>query len=251
MREWREQLVPSAMALYPLQRPESLDLPSGGLIDQETREYFINAYDAVGIRRRAAIMGDIARRHTGLPDTVTSWVSLACGAAVPVLDSVCNNQDEDPAVHLNLVDADPRALQFAEMLATDQGLKEGEGFTLLQRNLLRGMVFGDGLVQEIGPHQADMVDALGITEYFNDKACVPFLRNAYALVKPGGALVAANMLDTHPDLAFNQRGVGWPKIYPRSPGKIVELVAAAGIPLDMATVTVSEDGVYAVIEMKG
>jgi hypothetical protein len=58
------------------------------------------------------------------------------------------------------------------------------------------------------------------------------------------------MLSSRPELAFNQRGIGWPKIYPRSLEGIAGIAAAADMPLDKMTVTVPEDGVYAVVEIK-
>ena len=63
------------------------------------------------------------------------------------------------------------------------------------------------------------------------------------------ALVVANMLSDRPQLAFNQRGAGWPHIYPRSIDELVRLVELAGLPLDRTTVHVPQDGVYAVVEI--
>lgn len=95
-----------------------------------------------------------------------------------------------------------------------------------------------------------MVDALGIFEYFDDQRSVLFLKNAYRLVRPGGVMVAANMLSDRPELAFNQRGIGWPKIFLRSREELKQLVVRAGVPVDCMAMTIPEDGVYAVVEMR-
>lgn len=248
MHEWRRDLVPTAMALYPLYRPDSTHLPSGGEIDEATRDFFTNALDSIGIRTRGALMASVSSRYINHEGT-TRWVSLACGAAVPVLDALRQSGADDD-VRIELVDIDTTALDFAQALAEDQGMKQDEQFVRHQRNLVKDMIIADTLVQDFGENSAQLVDALGIFEYFSDRASVPFLKNSYRLVDEGGALVIANMLDTHPNLDFNQRCIGWPKIYPRSPEEILSLVERAGIPLDKVSFMVPEDGVYAVLEIK-
>ena len=88
---------------------------------------------------------------------------------------------------------------------------------------------------------------MGIFEYFRDASCVRLLRNAHRLLRPGGVLVVANMLADRPELAMNQRGIGWPRLYPRSVGQLVELVRRAGLPLERTTVSTPQDGVYTVV----
>lgn len=166
---------------------------------------------------------------------------------MPVFDTVARL---DPSIDLSidLVDYDPDALSFAQDLAVQQGIDGA--VTLHQRNLIKDLIVTDALVQELGENTADMVDALGIFEYFNDQRSVTFLNNAYRLVRPGGVLVAANMLNDRPELAFNQRGIGWPKIFPRSLETLKQIVTAAGVPADKLTMTIPEDGVYVVMELR-
>lgn len=47
------------------------------------------------------------------------------------------------------------------------------------------LVRNEDLLLELGEHQAELVDALGIFEYFNDADAVIFLQRALRLVKPG------------------------------------------------------------------
>lgn len=247
--EWRRDLVPSARALFPLQRPWLSRLPSGGAVDERARMLFLDSTDAIGIRTRAKVMRDVVERSTHGVDASADlrWVSLACGAAVPVLDAV----SAVPAgrVRLVLVDMDRASLDFAGDLAAAQGLTEGEDFELLERNLVSGVVARTELVEELGEGTAHVVDALGIFEYFSDASCVRLLRNAYRLVAPGGVLVVSNMLSDRPQLALNRRGVGWPTIVPRSVEDLTALVAAAGLPLERTTVHLPQDGVYAVVQV--
>jgi SAM-dependent methyltransferase len=250
MREWRYELVPSAIALYPVQRQVS-HLPSGAPVDTMARRVFLDSLDGIGIRSRARIMSHVVQETTRArpPDdeAPVEWVSLACGAAVPVLDALAALGGVP--VRLALVDLDAGALDFAARLAAGQGLVEDVDFTLLQRNLVRSVVAGTSLVDELGADSATVVEALGIFEYFSDLSCTRLLRNTYRLVRPGGVLVIGNMLSDRPQLAFNQRAVGWPHLYPRSVEQLIGLVRAAGLPLEHTTVTIPEDGVYAVVHV--
>lgn len=249
MASWRKELVPGAIALYPLQYPEERYLPNGVEIDDLTRSMFTNSLDAIGIRSRAKVMSQLASDHIS-KEGATNWTSLACGAAVPVLNAVEDNRDKIHDINLKLVDFDSSALDFAGDLAVDRGLVEGEEFEVMNRNLLRELIATDNLVKELGEESMDLVDALGIFEYFNENLSTKFLSNAYKLVKPGGAVVVANMLDTHPEIQFNQRVIGWPTIYPRSVDDVKEIIKEAGIDFENVSVTIPSDGIYAVFEIK-
>jgi len=254
LREWRKG-VPGAKALSNIYRPreirltgnagENTELFSGGEIDQNTSGYFMNGIDSIGIRTRAGLLRMIAADYSD--GDARRWISLACGAAIPVIDALGVNKNN---VQLELIDYDDEALQFAKQFAEEASLVEGEQFSLLNRNLVRGLIASDSLVGELGEESADMVDMIGIFEYFDRTHAAKMLRNAYRLVAPDGALVFANMLSSRPQLDFNLRGVGWPDIYPRSMDELAAIMTDAGISLDQAEVFVPEDGVYAVIKVR-
>lgn len=247
-----------ATALYPLQRPNIDTLPGGGIIDDVSRGFFYHGLDAIGIRTRAKIMSEIAARNLQ-NQPGARWVSLACGAAVPVVDALKECQSTE-LVHLDLIDMNPDALEFASELAENEaGLSRVpcfvnehklRSYTTHKMNLLRGLIVDDELVQEFGEDCSDMVDALGIFEYFSHKHSVRFLKNAYRLVRSDGVLVIANMLADRPQMDFNERGVGWPKLYPRSIDEIVSIITEAGIDPVNARIMVPEDSVYAVVEIR-
>jgi len=251
LQEWRGQLVPSARALFPLQRPHASHLPTGTPIDDKARGFFTDSLDAVGIRTRGAVLRDViartSARWTAQGRTERStWVSLACGGALPVLDSLSALHPHE--LSLVLVDIDPVALDFAHRLALAEGVPERD-VVMLERDLVRTVVVRDDLVVELGAGTAAVVDALGIFEYFSDAACVRLLRNAHRLVADGGVLVVANMLSDRPELDWNKRGIGWPLLRERSTEQLLALVDEAGIDTSRTTVTIPQDGVYAVVSV--
>lgn len=248
LEEWRCQLVPTALALWAVQHPLAVRLISGGEMDLNSRPWFIHANDARGIRSRAKVMAAIADFH--LNDSVAAnWISLACGAAVPVLKTLHSAKLKSQKFTLLLIDHDRQSLKFARGLATQYGLVEGQHFQLLMRNLFDRMIVTDKLVQELGEQSAELVDGLGIFEYFSESEAVYFIRHALRLVKPGGVLIISNMLKTSPQIDFALRCVGWTTIYPRTLFELREIILAAGINLQNVTVTLPSDGVYAVMEI--
>lgn len=253
MSAWRTRLVPSALALLPLQDPTVRHLPGEKPVDIDpaTRAFFTHSIDAIAIRSRATLMSDVAcgalSRHDGRAPF--RMLSVASGTAVPVIGAI--KRMNAPAVHLTLVDIDSSAQAMAAEHLEQAGIPGLEAEHRFQ-DIVMGLVITDRLVDEIGEGAYDFVDALGIFEYIPDHRgrAATFLRNLYRLVRPGGTLVLGNMLDSHPQLALNQYGIGWPSIHPRSRHQLLDLMVAAGVPLDEAVGHQALDGVYAVVELR-
>lgn len=255
--EWARSMM-TAKALYPLQRPYSTHLPgvtkdnepllNGVEIDANSRQFLLHGLDAIGIRTRAVVMADLVKKYYRA-DEQNRWVSLACGAAVPVLDSLkCVGDNKN--VSLDLIDIDQDALNFADRLASEQGLEKNQHYTLHQSNLVKELIISDRLVDSMGEKSAQIVDMMGIFEYFEHPQAVKMMKNAYRLVDDGGVLIAANMLSSRPQLAFNQRGVGWPGIHPRSTEELAAIVEDAGIDKENVDIYIPTDGIYAIIELR-
>ena len=221
---WRTRLVPSALALFVVQNPLEDRLPDGTKMDSDSRQWFIHANDAIGLRSRARVLAALVDKYIRNASE-NNWVSLASGAAIPVLEALREAKLDGQQVYLTLVDKDPVALSWAETMAAQEGIVVGE-------------------------HQAELVDALGIFEYFNDTDAVIFLQRALRLVKPGGAVIVSNMLTSSPQIDFVLRGIGWEDIHPRTLQQLQDIHLAAGVPVENVTVVVPKDGVYAVMEIR-
>lgn len=246
---WRARLVPSALALFVVQNPLEDRLPEGTKMDSDSRQWFIHANDAIGVRSRARVLAAMVEKYIH-NDMESDWISLASGAAIPVLEALRNAKLDGQSVHLSLVDKDAVALSWAETMAAQEGLIVGEQLTLLRRDLRHTLVRNEDLLLELGEHQAELVDALGIFEYFNDADAVIFLQRALRLVKPGGAVIISNMLTSSPQIDFTLRCIGWEPIFPRTLQQLQDIHIAAGVPPGKVTVVVPKDGVYAVLEIR-
>lgn len=250
MIDWA-RFFPSAMALEPLQRLEDGGrmLPEGHLTDR-TLELFTYMADGIGLRSRARIYAqslvDLAEQKQGDLEIV----SVGCGAAVPNIEASRRIEEAyGTTAHWSLYDLNPTALAFAEELIQEADLG-GATFDFGERDE-HGKPEGRHALRAYSmPNESvDVVDALGLWEYFGAKNAAKFAKTLYAKVRPGGKMIVSNMLTTRPQLQYNQRAVGWPDLEIRSEEDLLSIMEAANIPTDQVTMTHAEDGVYVVMEI--
>lgn len=272
--------VPTAAALDPIYQPNSPILPNGEPLDDEIHDWFKNIYDGIGIRSRARVMKDVIINEVLEHDNSqpARWISLACGAAQPVFESLVEVEDAGGRLpHVTLVDADKKALGLAKSYADEKGY--GDSISLTRTNILRrngithdrsqGGLFTNAIASKLGrlqPEAYDMVDAVGILEYLKEEdwkysydgviktkqtmaGATTFIKNAFELVRPGGVLVVGNMRDTHPQLGFTLNTIQWPHIQPRSIDDMRRIIEDSGIDTDI-DVYCPTDNVYAIYSLR-
>ena len=158
---------------------------------------------------------------------------------------------------------------MAADLAQEYGISHR--VTTATRNILNleGIDIDPDPGRRTGRSRYDVVEALGFLEYLpaqNQQAytyhgvvderrsragAITFLSNAYDLVRPGGLLIFANMLDeTHQQLGFTLNTVQWPHIQPRSIEQVERIVDASEAHAGELDVYCPTDGVYAVYAIR-
>lgn len=280
--DWLD-LVPTAAALDSLYDPSQGELANGKPLSPELADWFRNIADGRGIRSRGEVVASLFYDETIELQRQGKWLSLASGAAQRVI-STAAQVDKQVGIppQITLADADRGALQLARGYAEEAGVLpqlEVKRMNVLQRdglamrpntseysavNSVRAL---EGAVRRKLPaEQYDVVEAVGITEYVpleggkyryhnvvkerpQSADAAMFLKNAYELVRPGGSLVVANMLDTHPQLGFTLNVIQWPHIQPRSIDTMMELFDEAGIEEDRE-IHLPDDGAYAVYKLR-
>lgn len=212
MRAWQKDIM-KAKALYPLQKPHDAIrvLPDG--VDDYAMNVFMFAKDSIGIRTRAAVMKQVAyETMKGIEDPEVAVLSLGSGAAVPLIDAVSSIRDSlDKTVKMELCDLSGESLALAAELMHEANIPAEDVVDSYEGHFIRKL-------HEMKKRSArvDMIEALGLFEYLEDKAASDLLRNSYELLKPGGVIILSNMLSNRPQLEFNQYGVGWPDVVPVS-----------------------------------
>lgn len=255
--EWGKDMM-EAKALIPLQRPLDEKLP--GMFDVETGEYteglpvseqaqkfFLSGLDAVAIRSRAKVMMETVEPYMDRKDSL-EWTSIACGAALPVFEILEKQKNATGSVRF--FDINQEALAHLHKYAKLYDLPESLEYSSHESNIIKDLLVSDKLIDEVGIDSQDVVDMMGIFEYFDQKASAKLLSQAYRMVAPGGVLIIGNMLKDRPQMEFNRRGVGWPNIFPRTLEDIRAILDASGVNSDAVTVRTAQDEVYAVVEIK-
>ena len=260
-------LVPTPRALAPLYNPAVAELPGGHVIGDELRTWMIEIADARGLRHRSQMVTDLMIDTTleHEPSPQQNWLSIASGAAQPILQAAhILDQEYGNAPNMTLVDLSSEALNdarhSADQLNLGSNLRSERMNVLRRQGLDKPVTLGEVAMhrvfnredraklsrERLMPESFDTVEAVGILEYMKPEdwtykyngvvtlktiqaGAKTFLENSYRLVKPGGDLIVGNMLDTHPQLGFTLNTIQWPHVQPRSIDSMMALFDAAGL----------------------
>lgn len=260
MESWYSD-TPSARALLPLHDPMRATLPGrADIIDETSRNFFRYSLDAQAIRARNSIVTRLSASWLDGPDQPVH-VSYGSGLAVPVFEAFAQS-NTNQTIEAFLVDNDLLSHDMARLYEKEVSSASADwdvNTQYISADLIEGLIRSDGLVDLTGRGKAKVVDVVGVAEYFPDNLAGRMLGNAYKNVQSkhdsidgsGGVLLWGNMLNEHPQLAFNQIAIRWPGIHPRSRAQLAEIIDMIGAPRESVTSYVSEDGVYAVFEVRG
>lgn len=245
----------SARALYPLQNPYFGELPDGTPITDQESEYIAHVTDADGIRGRAAIMVDVVTEHLEKSSKKNpKLLSIACGAAVPVIQLSQHLIDRGINPELTLLDNDVDTLNFGRTLLEEANLLNNS--TIHEEDVLGGFVRkaiteNPRLGEILKGQKFDTVDILGFLEYLPPRMSANLIKNSFSLLEDNGIIVLGNMRDTHPAIDFHHGIVRWPGVQQRSLKDIIQIINQAEIP-SSASVDFyqASDGVYNVAVIK-
>lgn len=280
--DWLD-LVPTAAALDSLYAPDKSTLANGKPLSPELAEWFRNITDGRGIRSRAHVVGQLMEQQTLELDRQASWLSLASGAAQPVIGTAGRVRSQGGITpDITLVDRDASALSLARHYAEEAGIQDAVHTKSMNILRPRGIARSTGSLnpadfapralkeklnlERLPAESYDVVEVVGLVEYLKPEnwhytysgviktktrmaGAETFLKNAYELVRPGGTLMVGNMLDTHPQLGFTLNVIQWPHIQPRSIDQMVEIFDNAGIDGKL-DVFVPDDGAYAIYNIR-
>jgi SAM-dependent methyltransferase len=249
MDEWRKllRLDTSALALEPVYDPTRETMGRLGLpYSKELVRVYGDTDDGVGIRSRGKVTTALVLEHVervlGSSDGEYPTLSIACGAARPILDLL----DKDPRVTSTFFDINPEVLKYAADRARERGSIKRVTTEIgnLVTKFIRNGLSEDEKATCMG------IDAMGIVEYFGDVAARELLKNGFAKLKPGGMLVFGNMLTGRGQEGINQRVAQWPHLHMRTIEEDLEIIQNAGLPVRNTRVYVPQDGVYAIFAVE-
>ena len=148
-------------------------------------------------------------------------LSVAAGSARAVLEAIQTLMTEFPdnEIHAVFLDKNPAAMTYSRYLAKALGVDYAPNVQLTWVTDTVGTFFTTSDVK------FDIVEMVGLMDYFNDEKAVKAFAHIYDALNPGGLLVTANVQDNR-ERKFVTDFVGWNMIY-RTPGDLLDLLVQA------------------------
>lgn len=224
------------------------------VIDQKSRLIWAGAKDGAGVRTRATCAMEEAANHLtsrgAVKESGVVSLSLACGAAAPVYELMAKLQSRGLKVDKSvLADMDPMALASAYSIGESKGVEDKVELKL--ENLVN-MQTGEArdLTEFTEKGSVDVVDLLGIFEYFPRPLAVSLLKEVKKVLSPDGIIVFGNMLDKRPQQTFFSDVSLWPPLQQRSLTEMFSILDEAGFDAKKdARILLPPQGVYAVVSV--
>lgn len=146
-------------------------------------------------------------------------LSIASGSARAVAESV-NNSKSTKKINSTFLDRSIDALNYSKALISDLGLDKSEIYTFrwVQDTASN---FPSHLSSKL-----DMVEMVGLIDYFNDEKVVTLFRLIYNNLYEGGFFITSNISDNQ-EKKFVDNAIGWKMIY-RSGEDLARLAVRAG-----------------------
>ncbi|SEI98108.1 class I SAM-dependent methyltransferase [Demequina mangrovi] len=214
---------------------------TGAPVDALTRRYLTVARDAVALRARARLAQWLAVRSAIDVGRPVRWTSFGCGPAVALIAGAAEAREAGADPRVTFVDTCEDSLGVTRRLLAAHSVDAEQ-----HRFLTRGEALAS-LDPPIETESQDFVEALDLLVERSGEAAAQALSHVFSLVRPGGAMVMSAMLADRPAA---DSGAAWP-VAPRwSLDDVAALIRQAGIAVADAMAYLTDDGVYALIEIE-
>jgi len=188
-----------------------------------TSDYFWELFlsNARSIRNRlqlikktlSVVIKDVINRKSQV-----NLISLGSGSARAIIETLSqlNSTFNQELVFTKLIDISRDAIEYSQKLAINYNIKKIECHRGNIKNLDK---YCDGF-------QPDIVEMVGLLDYFTDKQAVDLVNKIYNVLGPNDWLISCNI---RPNLEqpFVTKAINWPMIY-REPAELVEIMVKAG-----------------------
>ncbi|TSC73227.1 MAG: hypothetical protein G01um101470_208 [Parcubacteria group bacterium Gr01-1014_70] len=163
-------------------------------------------------------------------------LSIAGGSARALVSTLAKLHTEHfpHAIHAVILDRDETALEIGRRISVSADVEDCFEWICGNANDAASLV----------PHMKfDIVEIVGLLDYFDDERIARLLDKLYPIMKTGGALLVANVVPNEEQTFVHK--TGWPPMHYRTAPDFAHLVETAGFTV---RVTITEPlGVHAVV----
>lgn len=147
--------------------------------------------------------------------------SLGAGSARAIIETIAELQNRgfDCQFTVILVDVSKNALHYSERLAKEYGIADSV-------NWIRRCGLLEEFVNNTHEHSPDIVEMVGIMDYFDKITSLDVISQIYDILTPFGVLITAN-IQNNPEKIFLDRVLEWPMVH-RGPEELAEIMLSAG-----------------------
>ena len=174
------------------------------------------------VRNRLKFVMRELRRHLesiARYDREINVISIASGSARAVIETVeAGEYLKEAKLSLTFLDKNPDAIEYSKKLSTK-----------IQHLPLKMEWINDtvgGFFKSVPNKEFDIVEIVGLLDYFNDDKAVETFRSIYAILGNGGVVITAN-INHNREEKFVSNVIDWVMIY-RSVEQLAKLLVKAG-----------------------
>lgn len=183
-------------------------------------EYFLS--NARAFRNRIALVKReilTAIKEVEQRKKEVNLLSLGSGSARGVFE-VLYALKGTPPVKAKLIDASKEAIFYSQELAHTFNINQIEWHQDYAQNL-------EKYCQNFQP---DIVEMVGLLDYYPQEQAVDVVTKIYNILSPGGRLITGNVCPNF-EKSFVDKGIGWQAIY-RTPHELAEIMIDAGFSIE-------------------
>jgi len=152
-------------------------------------------------------------------------LSLGGGSARAVIEAI-SMLDHKLSIRFKLIDTDRDALKYSKELIQRYNLDPKQ------------IEWRRGYAQKLEKHcrdfHPDIVEMVGLLDYFSHKQAVDLVAKIYRVLAPGGWLITCNIRPNF-ESPFVTKGINWPMIY-RTPQELANIIIEGGFPSEGARI---------------
>lgn len=191
-----------------------------GMVERILTHILFNFMNAKAVRNRLRLVKqELERAILSLDKDEIHIMSLGSGSARAIIEVLAEmkNQNDGKKYTATLVDKSRSALEYGKILAKEKGVSES-------LTPVKGML--EEFVRNGQDYPPDIVEMVGILDYFDDDIAIEVVSEIYKLLPPGGILITCNVCDNS-ERMFLTHVLRWPMVY-RGQRELCEILTRAG-----------------------
>lgn len=204
------------------------------------RLFIENIHNSMAVRNRLRIVENEFTSYTDqlikAGATDINVLSIAAGSSRGMVEALARlNGAGYDKIKLRLVDNSPDAIQDAEVLIKEHGVKEVTDLKEVNCTKLNSY-----LEQGFRP---DFVEAVGILDYLPERIILRMFSRIWERLPKGGRLLYSNIMENN-EQGFTHKIVGWGEMIYRTDDELMSLALQSGFEVDKLRLIREPLGIY-------